>query len=136
MKGERDKTRLARDKPEGGMPMFEGQRASEVLWSSVSVGVGDGDPCSNKDARVVNVLETTEVPENGHVGIRASPPQKVAGSIAQLKCIYTNGHSMDKKQENWEPLCSRKTIIQLPSWKHGGNETHNWSAAMDGYKIF
>ena len=47
LKGERNKTRLARDKPGSSTPMFEGQCASDVLWSAVSVGVGDGDPCSS-----------------------------------------------------------------------------------------
>lgn len=36
------------------------------------------------------MLETTEVPRNDHVGIKASPFKKVAGSITQLKCIYTS----------------------------------------------
>ena len=40
--------------------MFEGQCASEVLQSAISVEVGDGDPCGSKDARVIDVLETTE----------------------------------------------------------------------------
>ena len=39
----------------------------------ISVEAGDGEPCDSKDTRVIDVLETTEVPENGHVGIRASP---------------------------------------------------------------
>ena len=77
MKGERDKTRLVRDKPEGGTPMFEGRCASEVLQSAVSVEAGDGDPYSSKDTRVMDVLETTEAPKNGHVGIRVSPPKNV-----------------------------------------------------------
>jgi len=38
---EKDKTRLTRDKPEASMPMFEGRCAGEVLWSAVSVDVGD-----------------------------------------------------------------------------------------------
>ena len=59
--------------------------------------VRDGDPCGSKDARVIDVLKTTEAPENGHIEIRASPPKKVAGSIAQLKCIYINAHSMGNK---------------------------------------
>ncbi|GAB0182992.1 mitochondrial enolase superfamily member 1 [Grus japonensis] len=84
--------------------MFEGWCASEALWSAVSVEVGDGDPCGSKDARVIDVLETMEVPENGHIGIRASLPKKVAGSVAQLKCTYTNVHSMGNKQEELEAI--------------------------------
>ena len=89
------------------MPMFEGWCASKVLQSAISVEVGDGDPCS-KDGRVMDALEITEAPENGHVGIRASPPKKVAGSIAQLKCIYTNARSMGNKQEELEAIVQQE----------------------------
>lgn len=53
---------LTRYKPGGGMPKFKGCCANEILWSDVSVEVGDGDPCSSKNARVTDVLETMEAP--------------------------------------------------------------------------
>lgn len=37
--------------------------------------VGDGDPSGSKDTRAFNVIETTEAPENGHIGIWACPVQ-------------------------------------------------------------
>ena len=89
-------------------PEFEGRCASEVLRSAISVEVGDGDPCGSKDARVIDVLETMEAPDNGHIGIRACPPKKVAGPIAQLKCIYTNARSMGNKQEELEAIVQRE----------------------------
>ncbi|XP_010148817.1 PREDICTED: sodium/potassium/calcium exchanger 2-like [Eurypyga helias] len=49
--------------------------------------------------RVVDALETTEASENGHIGIRASPPKKMPGSIAQLKCLYTNARIMDEEAD-------------------------------------
>lgn len=66
---------LTRYKPGGGMPKFKRCCANEILWSDVSVQVGDGGPRSSKDARVTDELETMEAPENGHVGIRVSPPK-------------------------------------------------------------
>lgn len=48
------------------MSLFEGQWASEVLWSAVSVEVGDRDPCSSRDTRVTDVLETMKAADNGH----------------------------------------------------------------------
>ena len=81
------------------MPISEGQCASEVLWCALSVEAEDGDPCSSKDTRVIDVLISMEVLENGHVGIRASPPKKVVGSIAQLKQTYSNACSMCKNQK-------------------------------------
>ena len=109
------------------MPVFEGQCASEVLQSAphcaeytraclkclctnahntlaITAEVGIGDPHSNKDIRVADVLEITEVPENNHIGIRASPPEKVSESVTQLKCIYTNARSMGNKQEELEAI--------------------------------
>lgn len=58
------------------MPIFEGLGASEVIWSADLLELGHGDPCNSKDTRAINVLETMEDPENGHVGIRASPPKR------------------------------------------------------------
>jgi len=136
LKGERDKTRLARDKPVRGTPMFEGWCASEVLQSIISVEVGDGDPCSSKDARLIDVLETMKVPENGHVGIRAAPPKKMVGSIAQLNSIYTNAHSVGSKQEKLEAIMQRESydiVAITETWWDG---SHNWSAAMNSYKLF
>lgn len=51
-------------------------------------------------AMVTDVLETIEVPENGHVGNKASPSKNVEGSIAQLKCTYTNARSRGNGR-NW-----------------------------------
>lgn len=66
----------ARDKPGGRMLMFEGWCASQVLWSAISGEVGDGDPFGNKDAGIIDVLETMEVLQILQVGIRASPSPK------------------------------------------------------------
>lgn len=52
--------------------------------------VGDEDPYGNRDTGAVDVLKTVEVPEDGTVGIRPSPSQKVMRSKSQLKCIYAN----------------------------------------------
>lgn len=84
--------------------MIMGWCASEVLQSAISVEVEDGDPCGSKDARVIDVLETTEASEKSHTGIRASSPIKVAGTTAQLKCIYINARSMGNKQEELEAM--------------------------------
>lgn len=53
-------------------PVVEKQCPSKVLQSAVSVEVGAGDPHGSKDKRIIDVSKTTD--ENGHVGIRASPP--------------------------------------------------------------
>ncbi|KAK4824177.1 hypothetical protein QYF61_011474 [Mycteria americana] len=116
--------------------MFEGRCINEVLQSAMSVEVGDGDPCGRKDARVMDVLETTEAPENGHIGIRALPPKQVAGSIVQLKCIYTNARSMGNKQEELEGIVQQEKCDIIAITEKWWDDSHNCSAAMDGYKLF
>lgn len=59
--------------------MVEKQCPSKVFWSTVSVEVVGGDLCGSKDKRIIDVLETLDGPENGHVGIRAFPPKKGVG---------------------------------------------------------
>jgi len=61
-------------------------------------------PCGSEGTRFIEVLETTEAPENGHTGTEASPPRKVVGSIVQLKCIHTNARSMGNKHEELEAI--------------------------------
>lgn len=66
------------------MQMFEGQCATKVLQSAISVEVGDGDPYKSKDARVNDVLKIPEVPENGHMN-RSFSPQKGSRVISPTK---------------------------------------------------
>lgn len=111
--------------------MFEGWCASEVLQSAVSVEVGDEDPCYSKDARAIEVLETTEAPENGHIGIKASSSKKVLGSTAQLKCNCTNACSMGSKQEKLEAIVQQENydivaITEKTRWDY----SQNWNAAI------
>lgn len=62
------------------------------------------------------MLETTKVPKNSHVGIRASSLQKAFGSVAQLKHICTNSHRMGSKQE-LEAIAQQKSYDSC----HHGN---------------
>lgn len=55
------------EKAWGNTPVCERWCAGEVLSSAVSVEMGDGDPCGSRDTRDIDVLETTEVPENHHM---------------------------------------------------------------------
>lgn len=133
-KGKRDKTRLSREWDVGygsGMPVFEGWFASKVLRPAVSEEIRDGDPCGSKNIRVIDVLETMQEPGNGHVEITASLPKKVMGSVAQLKYIYMNAHSMSDKQEELEAIAHQDSYDTFAIM-----ETHNWRAALDRYKLF
>jgi len=52
---------------------------------------------------------------------------------AQLKCIYTNAHSMSNKQEELEAAVQQDLVIVTEIW---WDDSHDWSAAMGGYKLF
>jgi len=115
--------------------LSEGRCSSEVLQSTVSVKVEDGDPCGSKDARFIDALESMEAPENGHVEIRASPTKKVVGSIGQLKSIYTNAYSMGNKQEELEAIVQQEKYNIIAITETWWDELHNWNAAIH-YKLF
>lgn len=88
--------------------MFEEWHASKVHWSAIPADVADGEPCSTTGTRDIDGLEITEVHRNDHTGIRASPLKKGVGSLAQLKCIYTNARSMGNKQEALEAILQQE----------------------------
>jgi len=85
---------------------------------------------------VFDVLENIKVPENSHVAIRARPPKKVAGSIAQVKRIYTNACNMSNKQEELEAIVQQENYNIFAITETRWDDSHNWSAAMDSYKLF
>ncbi|KAJ7405158.1 rna-directed dna polymerase from mobile element jockey-like [Willisornis vidua] len=100
------------------MPLFKGWCSSEVLQPVILVDAGD--------ERVIDVLETTEMPENR---------KKAVGSITQLKCIYTNPHSMGNTEKKLQAIVQQEnydTIVIMETW---WDESHNWNAATDGYKL-
>lgn len=92
-----------------------------------------GDPCGSKTKRVIDVLKTTEVPQNGHVEIRASPSPKKVVRSAQPKC--SNAHRMGNRRSPrlWY---GRKIGIHLPPQHHGQMILTNCRAAMGAHKSF
>ena len=57
-------------------------------------------------------------------------------SIAQLKCIYTNARSMGGKQEELEAMVQRERYDLVAITETWWGDSHDWSAAMDGYRLF
>ena len=57
-------------------------------------------------------------------------------SIAQLKCIYTNARSMGNKQEELEAFVQQDSYDLVTITETWWDDSHDWSAAMDGYKLF
>ncbi|KAJ7395572.1 hephaestin-like protein 1 [Pitangus sulphuratus] len=104
----KDKTRVPGDKNEDSTPVFEGWCTREVFPCAVLVESGDGDQCSSKNTRLIEGMETVKVPENSHAGTEASSPQKMVGSIAWLKCTFTNERGMYNEQEELEAIVQQK----------------------------
>ncbi|KAK4823433.1 hypothetical protein QYF61_002119 [Mycteria americana] len=55
---------------------------------------------------------------------------------AQLKCLYTNARSMGNKQEELEAIVHQENYDIVAITETWWDDSHNWSAAMDGYKLF
>lgn len=52
-----------------------------------------------------------------------------AKPLTQLKCIYTNAHSMGSKHKKLEAIVQQKSYVFsiMETW----DDSHDWSAAMD-----
>ncbi|KAK4820811.1 LOW QUALITY PROTEIN: hypothetical protein QYF61_007205 [Mycteria americana] len=57
-------------------------------------------------------------------------------SIAQLKCISTNARSMGNKQEELKAIVQQDSYDLVTLTETWWDDSHDWSAAMDGYKLF
>ncbi|GAB0210105.1 hypothetical protein GRJ2_003476300 [Grus japonensis] len=57
-------------------------------------------------------------------------------SKAQLKCIYTNARSLGNKQEELEAIVQQDSYDLVAITETWWDDSHDWSAAMDGYKLF
>ena len=57
-------------------------------------------------------------------------------AMAQLKCIYTNAHSTGNKQEELEAIVRLANCAIVAITETWWDHSHDWSAAMDGYKLF
>jgi len=55
---------------------------------------------------------------------------------AQLKCVYTNARSMGNKQEELEAIVQQASYDLVAIMETWWDHSHDWSAAMDGYKLF
>ncbi|KAK4810714.1 hypothetical protein QYF61_007688 [Mycteria americana] len=61
---------------------------------------------------------------------------KETWTTAQLKCLYTNARSMGNKQEELEAIVHQENYDMVAITETWWDDSHNWSAAMDGYKLF
>ncbi|PKU36299.1 mitochondrial fission process protein 1 [Limosa lapponica baueri] len=55
---------------------------------------------------------------------------------AQLKCIYTNAHSMGNKQDELEHIVQQDSYDIVAITETWWSDGHDWNAVMNGYKFF
>ena len=61
---------------------------------------------------------------------------KETRTTAELKCLYTNACSMGNKQGELEAIVQQENYYMVAITETCWDDSHNWSAAMDGYKLF
>ena len=92
---------VTRTEPVCNVSVFVGGGcASKIPQSCAKVKEENHSPFCRKNTRVGVRLVTTERPEYGQEGIRATATQKED----HLRCFYTNGHSMGNKQKDLEAI--------------------------------
>ncbi|KAK4815560.1 hypothetical protein QYF61_004077 [Mycteria americana] len=139
-KGEGDIIRLARGKLRDDVPRLEGAGASKGTRpvSLRCAGYAGAQPKSNRvelgDTEAIGAKRETPVKRlKAHKGCSS---MKETQMTAQLKCLYTNARSMGNKQEELEAIVHQENYDMVAITETWWDDSHNWSVAMDGYKLF
>ncbi|RMC14259.1 hypothetical protein DUI87_09350 [Hirundo rustica rustica] len=67
---------------------------------------------------------------------KGGKPESGVESVAQLRCPYTNAHSMGNKEEEREAMVQQQSCDVVAITETWWDESHGWSTALDGYKLF
>ncbi|KAJ7423110.1 hypothetical protein BTVI_11074 [Pitangus sulphuratus] len=67
---------------------------------------------------------------------KGGKPDLEVKSAAQLKCVYTNAHSVGNKQEELEAIVQQESCDVVTITETWWDDSHDWSAVMEGYKLF
>ncbi|KAJ7419991.1 hypothetical protein BTVI_23322 [Pitangus sulphuratus] len=67
---------------------------------------------------------------------KGGKPELGVKSAAQLKCMYSNARNMGNKQEELEAIMQQESYDVVAITEMWWDDSHDWSAAMDGYKLF
>ncbi|KAK4823940.1 hypothetical protein QYF61_008326 [Mycteria americana] len=90
----------------------------------------------------VELGDTEAIGAKGEMPVKRLKARKGCSSMketwttAQLKCLYTNVRSMGNKQEELEAIVHQENYDMVAITETWWDDSHNWSAAMDGYKLF
>ncbi|KAK4830603.1 hypothetical protein QYF61_012029 [Mycteria americana] len=139
-KGEVDNIRLARGKLRDNRPRLEGTGASEGTRpvSPRCAGYTRAQPKSNRvelgDTEAIGAKR--EMPVKRLKAHKGCSSMKETRTTAHLKCLYTNARSMGNKKEELEAIVYQENYDMVAITETWWDDSHNWSAAMDGYKLF
>jgi len=130
--------------------------ASDKLWGDIQWLKGQGDsmglqPVARRRAvdtaaqlksyrnklgapEVVGANKETSVKHPK--GNKGCSSMKVTRSTAQMKCLYTNAHSVGNKQEELEATVLLESYDLIALTETWWDESHDWSVAINGYRLF
>ncbi|KAK4816845.1 hypothetical protein QYF61_023967 [Mycteria americana] len=139
-KGEGGNIRLAREKLRDDVPRLEGAGASEDTRpvSPRCAGYAGAQPKSSR----VELGDTEAIGAKREMPVKRLKAHKGCSSMketwmtAQLQCLYTNARSMGNKQEELETIVHQENYDMVAITETWWDDSHNWSAVMDGYKLF
>jgi len=116
--------RAASKDPQPGAPRHAGCTAARLK----SYGDEPGAP------EVIGAKR--ESPVKHLKGIKGCSCEEVTRPTAQLKCLYTNAHSMGNKQEELEAIVLLESYDLVARTETWWDKSHDWSDTIHGYRLF
>ena len=77
-----------------------------------------------------------ETPVKYLKGMKGCSSKKVTRLTAQLKCLYTNAHSMGNKQEELEATMLLESYELVAITETSWDKSHDWRAPINGHRLF
>jgi len=74
--------------------------------------------------------------QNSFRDLREGPSRKVTCQKAQLKCPYTNVHSMGNKPGELDAVMHLENYDLVAIVEMCWDESHDWNALIEVYKLF
>ena len=62
--------------------------------------------------------------------------RKAVRQKAHLKCLYTNAHSLENKQEELEAMMHLESYDLVAITETWWDDSHNWNTTIEGNRLF
>ena len=136
MKEEGHNIRLICDKPWDNTPRFERQSASKgsqtVALRHARYTRAHLKSYRDEPGAPEVIGANRETPVKYLKGIKGCSSKKVPRPTAELKCLYTNAHSMGNKQEELEATVLLESYDLVAITETWWDKSHDWSVPIDG----